>query len=95
MDIFVNLTTNNQSFGERKSSFMKALGMHRAFIHVAKVLEVCETSFKRLWKGDWVEIDRFAIDLPYDIASNLLFGEAIGDKVEKISYKDPVSFEES
>ena len=73
---------------------MKALGMHRAFIHVPTVIETCLNHLK-FKKGDRVKIDEFAINLPYDIVSTLIFGEPIGSKVEKVDYQDPITFEKS
>jgi len=85
MDMFVNLVTTDQNFNGWKAPLMKALGMHRAFIHVPTVIETCLNHLK-FKKGDRIKIDDFAINLPYDIVSTLIFGEPIGAKVEKVDY---------
>lgn len=56
MDFFVNLITTDENFNGRKAPLMKALGMHRAFIHVPTVIKVCMEHLK-LRKGDRVKID--------------------------------------
>ncbi len=74
---------------------MKALGIHWATMHVPTILEIIKGYVKKLWKGDRLFADRFAIDLPYDIVSTLLFGEVVGNKVEKVDYQCPETFEKS
>ena len=94
MDIFVNLITKDENFNGRKAPMMKALGMARSFIHVPTVIEVCLTHLKKLKRGDRVLVDKFAVDLPYDIAATLIFGEAL-NKVGKVDYINPVTNEQS
>lgn len=94
MDIFVNLVTKDENFNGRKGPMMKALGMARSFIHVPTVISVCLNHIKKLRKGDRVLVDKFAVDLPYDIAATLIFGEAL-DKVDKVDYINPETLENS
>ena len=89
MGIFVDLQTSDQSFNERKLPFLKAVGINLATKHTPLVLEMCHKHFRKLYKGQKLQVDDLAVTLPFDIVSSIIFGTEMNDKVEHIEYENP------